>query len=70
MPKKGHTEEQIVAVLRQPNVHRAKIRSSKSADGRMAAEADEFPGRPLDNQKQIQNRLDTDRPFRGRTWPN
>ena len=40
----------------------------KSADGRMAAEGDEFPGRPLDDQRQLQNLLDSDRPSHGRTW--
>jgi hypothetical protein len=36
------------AETRTPNWHRAKNRSQTSADGRMAAEADEFHRRPLD----------------------
>jgi hypothetical protein len=36
------------AEMRTPNLHRAKNRSTKSADGRMAAEADEHQTRPLD----------------------
>jgi len=34
----------------------------------MATEAARFPGRPLDDQRQLQNRLDTNRPSHGRTW--
>jgi hypothetical protein len=34
----------------------------------MAAEADEILIRPLDEQRQLQNRLDTNRPSHGRTW--
>ena len=36
------------AELRTPNLHRANHRSQKSADGRMAAEAEGLPIRPLD----------------------
>jgi hypothetical protein len=42
--------------------------ADKSADKRMAADADEFRGRPLDEKNQLQNRLDTNRPFHGRSW--
>jgi hypothetical protein len=34
----------------------------------MATEAARFLGRPLDNQRQLQNRLDTNRPSHGRTY--
>src|ERR1700674_4528455 len=46
------------AELRTPNLHRANNRSTKSADGRMAAEADEFHRRPLDgNHKTCLTRI-------------
>jgi len=58
------------AELRTPNLHRANHRSPKSADGRMAAEAEGLQRRPLDEQRQLQNRLDTNRPSHGGAWGN
>ncbi len=55
------------AVTRTPNWHRANYRSSKSADGRMAAEADRFERKNLLAGKR-KNHLDTNRPSHGRTW--
>src|ERR1700693_2750236 len=34
----------------------------------MATGAARFSGRPLNDQRQLQNRLDTNRPSHGRTW--
>src|SRR5580700_879506 len=46
------------AETRTPNWHRANHRSSKSADGRMAAEAEGLPIRPLDgNHKTCLTRI-------------
>jgi hypothetical protein len=53
----------------KPQLTASEYRSTKSADGRMAAEADELHRRPLDVQGQLQNRLDTSRPSHRTTWP-
>src|SRR5882762_7337954 len=57
------------AEMRTPNWHRANHRSQKSADGRRRQRR---PGsnekNPLGKKKK--NRLDTNRPSHGRTWPS
>src|SRR5580700_10848972 len=56
------------AEMRTPNLHRAKNRSTKSADGRMATEAARLERKKPTGRKQEKNRLDSIRPSHGRTY--